>query len=318
MSMTSVFSASTLRPHDLVVLGDPCADLYFTANQMPVAGEKCLGKMLGCFSGGSESNVACAASQCGLQVMICGRVGNDLYADMLIDDLSSAGVDLMYLRRLSDTSSACAMVFVQSDGEKALIYSPMSAPWEAEDPVVEQIKFGRAFYSAPYDVTRFLNHSAIARSVGTTVVIDIEAAMAPDSGTYSALLRGADVVFINSESFYQLNGVLPSIETVRPLLDRGPRLVVATLGVNGALAVTSEAACQHQGFPDRAIDATGAGDCFAGAFLSCALKGEELEESMRFACAAASFAVTAMGARTAYPSGKDVDRRLDMASAKVI
>lgn len=305
-----LFAERSDRSSDLLTLGDPCVDIYFATHQVPVSGEKRLGQMLGCFAGGTESNMACAASRLGLTVSVCGRVGDDIYAAMLLAEFSRFGVSTAHVTRTPGATSASALIMVPPDGEKALVYSAMTAPLPPAVDMLGLLEQSRAFYSAPYDLARFLLQAEAAKGFGTDVIIDIEAAMAPDTTTFHTLLGGADVVFINSDSFRELTAKPLSIEVLHGLLDCGPRLLIVTLGVDGAVAVSRTESCWHTGFPETAVDSTGAGDCFAGAFLACAMQGGTLAESLNFACAAASFAVQDFGARSGYPLRADVVSRL--------
>jgi len=305
-----LFAQRPDRSSDLFMVGDPCVDIYFATRRVPVAGEKRLGQMLGCFAGGTESNVACAASRLGLTVSVCGRVGDDVYVAMLLAEFSRFGVSTEHVTRTPGATSASALIMVPPDGEKALVYSAMTAPLDPVADMFGLLEQSRAFYSAPYDLPRFLLQAEAAQGFGTDVIIDIEAAMAPDTATFHALLSASDVVFMSSDSFRELAGQPPSIERLQELLGYGPRLLIVTLGVDGAMAVSRTENCQHPGFPEIAVDSTGAGDCFAGAFLACALQGGTLAESMAFACAAAGFAVQAFGARSGYPQRVDVESRL--------
>jgi ribokinase/sulfofructose kinase len=83
-----------------------------------------------------------------------------------------------------------------------------------------------------------------------------------------------------------------------------------TCGARGALAVTRDAQLFQPAFPATLVDSTGAGDCFNGAFLTALLEGQALDAALRFACAAASIAVGATGARSALPTRGQLDRLL--------
>ena len=318
ISASPLFAQRPDLSSDLFMVGDPNVDIYFTTRQIPVAGEKRLGQMLGCFAGGTESNVACSASRLGLAVGVCGRVGDDAYADMLLAEFSRFGVSTAHVTRMPGVTSASALIMVPPDGEKALVYSAMTAPLAPVEDMLGLLEQSRAFYCAPYDLPRFLVQAQAARGFGTDVIIDIETAMAPDTTTFHGLLSAADVVFMSSDSFRELTGQPPSLEALHSLLDFGPRLLIVTLGVDGAMAVSGAGNCQHPGFPQIAVDSTGAGDCFAGAFLACALQGGTLAESMAFACAAACFAVQEFGARSGYPWRADVEARLHSADFQQI
>ena len=97
-------------------------------------------------------------------------------------------------------------------------------------------------------------------------------------------------------------------ETIRPLLDFGPRVVVVTLGARGAIALTATETATQSAFPVEMVDATGAGDCFNAAFLVASQDTKSLAYSLEFACAAAALSVTSAGARAGLPNSENVRR----------
>ena len=97
---------------------------------------------------------------------------------------------------------------------------------------------------------------------------------------------------------------------MRALLAHGARALVVTCGAAGALAVTRQGQAQHGAFAAVARDRTGAGDCFNGAFLAALCQGRELDAALRFACAAASFAVARVGASEGIPARAEVEALL--------
>lgn len=289
------------RRWQLLSFGDPCADVVLTAAQPPALGEKVLGRPLGVLAGGTTANVACAVARLGLDCAVFGRTGADAHGDMLRASFHAFGVGLDYLRRDPGSASASAIVIVTPSGEKSVIYQPMeSAPLD-ESALSAAIAASRMVYAMPYDLDEYAVLSGLAQGHGTLVAIDLEAAVAPDAEAMRARAGLADIVFFNESGFRAGTGLPPSFDALRAVLALGPRLVVVSLGAAGAMAVTAEAQAQQSAFPATVIDTAGAGDSFNAAFLSAWLQGAALAEALRFACAAASCTVAAMGARTALP-----------------
>jgi 2-dehydro-3-deoxygluconokinase len=63
-------------------------------------------------------------------------------------------------------------------------------------------------------------------------------------------------------------------------------------------------------FSVRAVDATGAGDCFDGAFATRLLAGDDPFAAARYANVAAALATTGYGAVAPLPHAADVERSL--------
>lgn len=297
------------RPFDLLAYGDPNVDYVVETIRAPAADEKVLGRRLGTFAGGTVANVACAAARLGARAAGYGRVGDDADGRMLLADNARFNVSNAYLS-VSARQTSAAFVIIDRSGEKALVYAPMPADPLDEARLSRALARSALVYAMPYDLGEFATVARMAHDAGCLVAIDVEAAVAPDRERLEALLAGADIVFMNEGGFRAGSGGAPARPAITPLLDMGPRLIVVTLGARGAVAFTRDDHATQAAFPATMVDATGAGDCFNGAFLAALLGRGTLSASLAFACAAASFAVSRIGARTGLPTADEVARRL--------
>jgi sugar/nucleoside kinase (ribokinase family) len=220
------------------------------------------------------------------------------------------GVATSYLRVLPGVASAGALIMVEPSGEKALLYAPIN-PQPLDLPLLEEaLARSRVVYATPYDVVEFETVSQLARTRNTCVAIDLEALAVPGRSELDAWMRLADVVFLNEHAYRLSTGESPTIESMRGLLQFGPSVIVVTRGSAGALVTTTTVQVEQAAYPADAVDTTGAGDCFAAAFLAHCLDGYTLQNSVRFACAAASLAVMKVGARTGFPDRLAVEQLL--------
>jgi 2-dehydro-3-deoxygluconokinase len=90
----------------------------------------------------------------------------------------------------------------------------------------------------------------------------------------------------------------------------GAPQVVLKLGADGALASDGQRREHIEGIAVRAVDATGAGDCFCGNLLARIARGDSLFEAARYANAAAALAVQGFGAVAPLPSPREVEALL--------
>lgn len=291
---------------DILAFGDPNVDLVFGVDQVPRIDQKSLGRRLGVFAGGTTANVACAAARLGARAGVYGRIGDDPEGSFLHAEFERFNVSTKHLQVVNGAKSSAAIILIDRTGEKALIYVPMAEqPWD-EPLLGESLAQCRILYAMPYEMTAFRRLAQIARRQGAHVVIDVETAMVPDVDRLDSLLSLSDVVLFNESTFRTVLGRPPATDPMRQLLQKGPRAVVVTLGARGALAVTHDEVVKQPGFPARVVDTTGAGDCFNGALLAAALEGQDLPQAMRFACAAASISISAIGARSMLPDRKQI------------
>ncbi len=309
--MSELFRPAADRQVDILSLGNPNIDLVIGVGKVPLADQKCLGRRLGTFAGGTTANVACAASRLGARTQVCGQIGDDPEGQFLKAEFERFNVATGHLRIAPGTRSAMAIVMVDGQGEKALVYVPMPEGHDRESVPVDLLVRSRIVYAMPYDIAAFSTVAQSAQRHAADVVIDVEPAMVPDGARFDALLALSDIVFFSGSSFREILGSEPTSEVMQRLLGKGPRAVVVTLGVLGALAVTRDEVVRQHGFPAKVVDSTGAGDCFIGALLAAALEGQSLQQAMRFACAAASISVAAIGARSLLPDRATVASLLE-------
>jgi ribokinase len=100
----------------------------------------------------------------------------------------------------------------------------------------------------------------------------------------------------------------------RALLARGPRVVILTLGAQGAFVGTLDHTVHVPAFPVTVVDTTAAGDAFNGALAVALTEAYPLAEAVRFANAAAGRACTQRGAQNSLPVRTQVEACLAEAS----
>ena len=96
-------------------------------------------------------------------------------------------------------------------------------------------------------------------------------------------------------------------EAASALLELGVDNLAITLGSGGVLLASKNEYRLIPAIQVEAIDTTGAGDCFNGSLASELAKGNELSQSIEFACRVASISVTRAGAQDAMPFAHEVE-----------
>jgi sugar/nucleoside kinase (ribokinase family) len=107
-----------------------------------------------------------------------------------------------------------------------------------------------------------------------------------------------------------LTGVTDAAGALRALRRSHDGILCVTLGVRGAMALDGDRLIHVPAFAVEAVDTTGAGDVFRGAFIYGYLEGWPLDETMRFANAAAAVSCTRLGAMASVPSREEAERFL--------
>lgn len=274
----------------ITVVGSINLDFVASASHLPRAGETVTGATLARHPGGKGANQALAAQRLGAEVCMIGRVGRDGMAEeamalLLAEDVDTAGV-------LTDTEAptGVALIAVDPDGENQIVVaaganhraSPEQLPARIEGPLILQLEL-------PIETVE----AAVGRATDFVCVN-----LAPAAPVSDQLLRRADLLVVNETeaAFYG------------DLLHHGGGRVVVTKGARGAAMYQRGVQMAWATPPHvKAVDATGAGDCFVGAICVALLEGMEPEAALAFACAAGAIAATRPGAQPSMPTREEVE-----------
>jgi ribokinase len=277
----------------LTVVGSINLDLVATAPRLPRAGETVTGATLARHPGGKGANQALAARRLGAEVDLIGAVGWDPMADEALLLVKAYGVGLEQILIEDDEPTGVALIAVDPEGENQIVVAaganhrlkPGDLPARIETPLILQLEL-------PIETVE------AAAGRGTDFVCINLAPAAPVS---DQLLRRADLLVVNETE----------AEFYGDLLHQGGGRVVVTLGARGAVMYQRGAEIARATPPKvKAVDATGAGDCFVGAICVALLEGMEPEAALRFACAAGAIAATRPGAQPSLPTRAEVEEIL--------
>jgi 2-dehydro-3-deoxygluconokinase len=286
-------------------------------NQQPDAGD---GRRLYLEGhGGDASNAAIAAARSGASVGMLTALGDDRAGEEFRRLWKEEGVDgaLVPTHREAPTG----IYFVSHDarghhftfhrkGSAAARYTPADLPEEAIVGARSLHLSGITLGISETSCDAAFRAMEVARRAQVTVSFDTNLRLrlwplARARACIEAAIAMADIVFPSFEDAEALTGLKDSDAIADHYLRLCP-LVLLKLGKDGVLVATREARRRIAGFPVQAVDATGAGDTFAGAFLARRLAGEEVEDAARYANAAAALSTLGYGAVAPIPREAEV------------
>ena len=287
----------------IAVVGSLNIDLIAYAQRAPGPGETVMGDRFQMGFGGKGANQAVMAARLGARVSMVGALGDDVYADMTFDNLARQGIDAAHVARVTG-SSGVAPIWVEPDGTNRIIV--VGGANDAVDPAVaaEAVRGMRRLDAVigqleiPQAVTTAAFQAARARGV---VTILNPAPAAPLGGDLRA---ASDWIIPNEHELALIVGGTVNLEDDAALVEcarrLGPRLVV-TLGSRGAALVRADGSVTRvPAVPVRAIDTTGAGDAFVGAFGYGLAAGFDEATAVRLGIACASDSVTRPGTQSSF------------------
>ncbi|HYZ97827.1 MAG TPA: ribokinase [Acidimicrobiales bacterium] len=298
----------------VLVAGSINMDIVASVPRLPTPGETVTGTGLRFVPGGKGANQAVAAVRAGAAVTLVGAVGDDIFAGDLLSFLGRCGVDVGAVARRPRMPTGTALVTVAADGENAIVVIPGANGTLDEASVREPgARPGDVLvtqYETPIDAA--IAFFRRGREAGATCVLN----PAPAAPTPSDLLALVDVLVLNEIELAELSGVALAPDAAdddiagaiaRLRNDGFAGLGVATLGARGALAVSDGAVRRVPAHRVRAVDTTGAGDCFVGVLAAELVGGSPIDAALARANAAAALCVTRAGAGPSMPTRREID-----------
>ena len=300
----------------ILVVGSLNNDLTLQTQHLPKPGETVLAGSLAFAAGGKGANQAAAAARLGGKVTMLGCVGEDVFAETVLDSLAHAGVDISRIGRSPRLPTGTAVICVEPGGENIILVSPGANAscttdyLRAHDDAFLACDLLLLQCEIPLDAAWYAIERAHA--LGKTVILN--PAPAPDE-IPPALLAQVDYLIPNETELLRLLPLSPDGEAslssmARHLLLQDVGHIVVTLGADGALLVDAAGQQAFPTFPVEAVDTTAAGDCFSGGFAVALSEGRSLPEAIAFAHAAAALSTTRHGAQPSLPDRKQVETLL--------
>ncbi len=292
----------------LVVLGDYAWDVLIRTNTELLQGGDTYGEVL-LTPGGSAANVAVWARRCGLPTRFIGKIGRDRFGELAARELDQEGVDAHLVETGAQRTGSVA-VFIDQTGERSMVSGrgadhyllPSELPRSKLENTRHLHLTAWSFFTDP-PRTAATEAARLAKAAGATLSFDpgsfqLIEEMGVERFLDATTGLGIDLLLPNREE----GSVLTGLEEPAAIADRLAALypgarVILKLDAEGSHVRWREESFHVPPATDRLIDATGAGDSFAGAFLAAWLKGHGVRESAGFATRVSAWTIERLGAR---------------------
>ncbi|MGA9938122.1 MAG: PfkB family carbohydrate kinase [Candidatus Acidiferrales bacterium] len=245
--------------------------------------------------GGQVASAIVACRRWGLRTRYVGKVGEDAAAQLQMDEMENEQVDARWIIAPGRDSQTSYILVDESSGERTVLWKRDAsiALWPG-DLKREWIWDARILLIDGHDTEASATAARWAKQEELEVV-----------GDFDNRYPGVEAVFehtdypVTSKDFPErLTGEKNLLKSLPQIFERFRcRLIAATLGRFGVLAWDGKKFLLSPGFQVNAIDTTGAGDIFHGAFVYGLAQKQRMEEILQFACAAAALNCMAPGAR---------------------
>jgi len=274
--------------HLMLVPDFPCLEGVITSSQYKVQG------------GGMVSTALVAAQKLGAITEFWGRVGDDEAGQFLLKELRFFGVNLSQVHVVPGGKTGICFVMVKAGtGERSFVVSPQRNLFVDLSTInLERIKKAKIVLVDSTWVEAAQQAAHVARAHGIPVVADVHDHSKPSLDVLSL----ADFAIIPRQLADVLAPKGDHSSALKELKSRNVKYPIVTLGGQGCTYLYRGKIFKQPAFQVEAIDTTGAGDAFHGAFCYALLRGLALPESVTFASAVAALTCTKLGGRTGIPT----------------
>jgi len=293
------------RPERLVVLASILVDVIVWVDRMPERGGDLLARR-GEATPGGAFNVIAAAKRLDMKTAYGGIIGLGPFGTIVRHALKSLDVDTLFDREGPCEDTGFDVTVVERDGERTFITAPgAEAKLDAAHLAAISLQPTDAVYLSGYDLAYPVSGPPLATWVhrigpGPLVFLDPGPLVSDiPAERMDEILARVDILSLSEREASLLSGASTTPQQmIDALLGRlgEHATVVLRQGADGAVVGQRGRRALH--IPTRrvsAVDTTGAGDVHGAAFLARLARGRTLEEAVRDANAAASFAVTYEG-----------------------
>lgn len=289
----------------MICLGHAVLDHVYRIEAFPPAPVKLRALAALHVGGGMAATAAVAASRLGGRVAFWGRVGDDAAGETIRTGLAAEGVEVGGLRRIPGAVSSSSAIIVDAAGERLIVnhrgerldddpaWLPL-AEVAGADAVLADLRWPEgalALFRA-------------ARAAGVPTVLDIDADPGP---MLAALLPLSDHAVFSSVGLAEFAPGTEASGALAAAQAAGARHAAVTQGAAGVVWLDRDGTPHRQpGFAVRAVDTTGAGDAFHGAYALAIGEGQSVPAAVRFAAAAAALKCTRPGGRAGLPTRREL------------
>ena len=281
------------------VVGSANIDQVSYVKRTPNDGETVFGDSYQMGFGGKGANQAVMAGILGAEVYVITCLGSDVYRDMTIENFKNNDVITDYIQTV-DGSSGVAPIWVDESGQNRIIVIPGANDSIDGSLAIEALeKIGKpdvlvGQFEIPMNVNEQVFSYAYKNGVKTVLN------PAPANKPSDILLQNTSWFIPNEIEFEEIYGDIFNENNLLLFAKNVDTNVVVTLGEKGCAYIENNSVKIIKADSVKAIDTTGAGDAFVGAFSFALASKLDIEECLELALQKATDSVTKKGTQSSY------------------
>ena len=293
-----------------VCVGHSTYDITLPMNEYPEENIKHrLEKHYEC-GGGPASNGAYLLAKWGMNTTIMSVLGEDYYADKIIESFEEIGANTKYLEKRSDHATSSSYIIANmSNGSRTVLTS--------KKPPIRKLSLDTSVDADlilvdgehPETALQVLLENPNAISVIDAGRLNPDTKMLGKLVTYLVCSKDFAEEFCNTKIDYKNHEQL--VDCHKKLQKYFNTNVIITLESNGSFTIIDGEYERIPSITVKAVDSTGAGDIFHGAFTYGIAKKFALEDTLKFANIVAGLSVTRLGSKNSMFTLEEIKEKMN-------
>lgn len=267
------------------------------------------GEFVGPFPSGAPAIFIDQAAKIGSSAGIISTIGQDAFGELNYRKLKEDGVDVSTIKKTPFKTTGTAFVTYKNNGDRDFIFHLHDSATSLVGPDdIKKEHFDGCHYFHVMGSSLFTEglREAVRKAIEFCKETDTKISFDPNirkellqdpvmEEFLNYVLEHCDIFLPGGDELELLLGIHDEEEAVQKLLDQGVEYVVVKKGSKGCQAYSKDTSFTIPPLKVVEVDPTGAGDCFAGTFISCLNKGIGFRQSVMYANTAGALAVTRKG-----------------------
>ena len=249
-----------------------------------------------------------AAARLGAKCAFAGTLGFDEGSEFVLETLRREQIDVGHVARGRTAGPVRSVIVVDENAGTRNIFADVNDARGAHGtrPAREVIEASRVLFIDYFGLRGNLRAARIARAAGVPIVSDLERTRLPGVTQLLALI---DHPIFSRRAAEELTGKSDPRRAAEAIWNESREVVIVTCGERGLWFVSREQrkAKHVPAFAVEAVDTTGCGDVFHGAYAAALAGGMNVEDRIRFASAAAALKATKHGGQCGIPKRRAVE-----------
>ena len=271
------------------------------------------------YFGGSPSNIAINTKRLGINSLVASCVGNDGLGKFLISSLKEVGIDTSCVNT-SENSTSMVLVTKSKATPIPIFYRDADYQLSYNERLHNALKHCKIMHFSCWPISKQPSRSAIekaieeARNNGALVCFDPNYhpmlwEKNVDGIEYvKSIISKIDIIKPSEDDAERIFGKDTNENQVKKFLDLGAKMVIMTLGKEGALISNGVETLKMDTLAKEVVDTTGAGDAFWSGFYAAIVKGYTLRKALELGFAVSAYKLRYAGAVVQLPTLEEIKK----------